>query len=241
MNLRTWIPAFAGMTALALFSILSLVSAADTTIKGGRMELINKGESALFTDGVKLNRGPDQVESNQMRTNRERDKVTVTGNVRLLRRVSSTETWKGFGASGHYNTEEGSGYLLGDNRNQARVIHTEVLSSTASRVVTVTADRIDFLRDTKKAFAQGKVQGSTVDPDTGDKYEFWSDRAEFDGEEKKLTLTGETQPLVLHTEEAGGRRTLRGDKIVYFTDDRRMTSEGKSRAVFEGNKGKPKK
>lgn len=221
-----------------LFSVVS-ATAVDTTIKGGRMELINKGESVVFTGGVQLDRGPDRLESARMETTRNRDKVTAKGNVRLFRRVSSTETLKGNGEIGFYDTRQGAGYLLGTKKKQATVIRTEIISSTVARVVTVTADRIDFFRDTKRALATGAVKGDSADPETGDRYEFWSDEAEFDGEAKKITLSGDRQPLVIQT-AAGERRSLRGDTIVYFTEQRRMTSEGNSRAVFENLNGKTK-
>ena len=232
------------MKTLVLSFLLAICSgslfATETTIKGGRMELINKGDSVLFTKGVRLNRGTDQIDARQMKTNRDRDKIEVKGDVKLFRRVSSTETWQGFGESGYYDTQEGSGYLLGSKKEQAKVIHTEMISSTSSRVVTLIADRIDFLRDTNKAYAKGSVQGTTVDPETGEQYDFWSDNADFDGEEKTVTLYGEAQPLVVQT-TSDGRRTLRGDHIVYFTEEQRMTSEGHSYAVFEDKKDTNKK
>ncbi len=221
--------AFVGVLVFVLCTGVS--HAAETIIKGGRMEMINKGETVVFTDGVKLDRGTDRMESQEMRTNQSRDKVFVKGNVRLQRNVSSTESWKGYGDSGYYSTSEGSGYLLGSKKQQAKVVRTEILTSTSSRIITVVADRIDFFRDAKKAYAKGSVYGTTVDPENGEKYDFWSEEADFDGTAKKIVLSGPVQPLVIQTAGAS-KRTLRGDKIVYFTEEKRMYSEGKSRAVF---------
>jgi lipopolysaccharide export system protein LptA len=205
--------------------------AVDTTITGGRMELLNKGDKILFTGGVVLIRGNDKLTSTQMTTNKKRDKIDVAGNVRLFRRVSSTETWEATGDSGFYNTQQGSGYLIG-SAQKAHVVRTEILSSTMSRVVNLYADRIDFAKAKQFATAKGGVQGKSVDPTNGDHYDFWSDQADFDGEASRITLTGEVQPLVIQTLEKG-RRVIKGDKIVYFQKDQRMISEGHAEAVFE--------
>jgi lipopolysaccharide export system protein LptA len=216
------------------------LAAVETRIKGGRMEMINKGETVLFVDGVQLDRGTDRVQANRMETNKQRDQVKTKGNVRLFRQVSSTETWQGFGESGFYNTQNGTGYLLGEGKKKARIVHTEVLSSTVTRVVHLTADRIDFMREAKKATAKGFVQGDSVDQITGDRYEFWSDVADLDGESNKVTLYGASQPIVIQT-AVEGRRRVRGDKIVYFTESHRLSSEGNAEAVFEDERSQKKK
>lgn len=217
------------------FLILLLLSAPalaiDTTIEGGRMELVNKGNTVLFTDGVKLVRGIDQLKAARMETNQNRDRVFVKGNVRLLRTVSSTETWTGNGDKGFYDTQTGAGYLEGEKDKKARVVHTEILSSTSTRIVTLYADRIDFEREKKRSTAKGRVQGDTVDPATQEKYEFWADQADFDGAANTIVLSGETQPLVVQTVKDGSRRVW-GDKIVYNTETKNMLSEGNARAVF---------
>ncbi len=234
-----WLPAFAGMTAFFLFS--STLHAEETTIKGGRMELLNKGDTVRFSGGVRLNRGTDQLISENMQTNHERDKVYAQGDVKLFRKVSSTETWQAFGDKGFYDTQVGSGTLWGKGVKRARVVHTEVLSSTMSRVVNLRADRIDFYRETKRAYAQGTVSGEAVNPENGERFEFQSEIADFDGDKKIITLSGKTQSTaVQYTKE--GRRTVTGDKIVYYTELKRMKSEGHARAVFEKTgKGKKKK
>jgi lipopolysaccharide export system protein LptA len=220
---------------------LSVVSAraVDTTISGGRMELLNKGDKVLFTGGVELNRGADKVLANKMTTNKKRDRVRVEGNVRLYRKISSTETWEGTGASGFYNTVHGSGYLEGAKGVKAHIVHTEILSSTSTRIVHIYADRIDFSRAPQSATATGRVEGKTVDPQTGDHFDFWAEHAFFDGTTKELTLDGTPQPVVIQT-LVDGRRVLKGDKIVYFNETQHMTSEGNAEAVFEDAKGEKK-
>jgi len=115
---------------------------------------------------------------------------------------------------------------------KAHVIHVEVLSSTASRVVDVYADRIDFLRLSQQATATGRVEGHSTDPATGDVYNFWSDEAFFDGQTDQIVLSGIVPSVVVQVLE-NGTRTIKGDKIVYFDKDQRMISEGNAQAVFE--------
>lgn len=215
-----------------LFVLATQVSAVDTTITGGRMELLNKGETVLFTGGVELNRGIDRVLANQMKTNKQRDQVTAEGNVRLYRHVSSTETWEGSGDTGFYNTKQGAGYLLGRKTAQAHISHTEILSSTMTRVIHLYGDRIDFSRSPQQVIATGHVAGNTIDPETGDHFDFWADRALFDGDQHAVTLTGESQPIAIQTLQTG-RRVIKGDKITYFHQSQRMISDGHAQAVFE--------
>lgn len=225
-------------TPLVLLMLSALpLWAAETTIKGGRMELINQGDIVLFTDGVRLDRGGDRMESSRMKTNKTRDKVTAEGDVRLFRQVSSTETWHGFGETGFYNTQSATGYLIGIKGKKAHVIHTEILSTVSSRVVHVYANRIDFFRDTRKAFAQGAVQGQTIDPDTKDRYDFWSEEAHFDGEKNEIRLSGTIQPIVMQV-NGPNKKTIWGDVIVYNTDTKHLVSEGKAQAVFEDEEEK---
>ncbi len=209
--------------------------AVETTIKGGRMELVNKGESVVFSEGVQLDRGGDQLKAKKMKTNRDRSQIYAEGNVQLFRQVSATETWHAYGESGYYDTKAGGGYLTGPEKNKAHVIHTEIITSTSSRVVHLYAYRIDFFREVKNAFAKGAVHGSTVDPSTGEQYEFWSDEANFEGAKNTLTLTGSPQPVVIQT-LATGKRTVKGDKIVYNTELKTMASEGNAEAIFEDEK-----
>ncbi len=196
------------------------------------MELLNKGEKVLFTGGVELNRGTDKVLAQKMTTNKKRDQVAVKGDVRLFRRVSSTETWEGAGDSGFYSTQLGSGYLMGANGVKSSIVHTEILSSTITRVVHIYGDHIDFSRTPQQATATGRVVGKTIDPQSGDHFDFWSDHAFFDGQANEITLSGTPQPLVIQTLEKG-RRVMKGDKIIYFNQSQRMISEGNAEAVFE--------
>lgn len=204
------------------------------------MELLNKGDTVLFHDGVRLEREFDTLEANEMQTNKTRDKVNAQGDVRLFRQISATETWHGYGESGFYNTQNGTGFLLGDNKKKARVVHTEILTSTMSRVMNVTADRIDFSRGAKTANAKGFVQGATTDPWTGERYEFWADQADFDEENNKVTLYGAYQPIVIQS-LIQGRRTIKGDKIIYFSLEQRFRSEGNATAVFEEDRSNKNK
>jgi lipopolysaccharide export system protein LptA len=231
------------MKAVFFLSIALLASpllAVDTTIKGGRMELVNQGESVLFTNGVRLDHGTDQLKSERMRTNKTRDKVDAAGNVRLFRQVSSTETWNGFGESGFYDTKAGSGYLMGSKNDPAHLIRTEILTSTSSRVMHLYAHRIEFYREPQRTIATGQVRGSTMDPQTLDQSEFWSDQADFDGAAKAVTLTGAVQPRV-RQQNGLNEKTVTGDKIVYSTESQRFLSDGHAQAVFvDANERKPK-
>ena len=68
-----------GRLFLSCLVVLCSVSlyALDTTIKGGKMELVNQGEKVIFTKGVTMRRGTDTITSKKMVTNKKRDKVTV--------------------------------------------------------------------------------------------------------------------------------------------------------------------
>jgi len=225
---KTWIPAFAGMTMALTVS----TSAVETTVKGGHMELLDKGEKVMFKNGVRLERGDDVVEAQEMITTKERDRVNAYGNVKLFREVSSTETWRGRGNEGYYNTKTGEGFLVGE-KEQARLIRTEVLSSTSTRELNVVADRIDFERNENQsgAVAKGRVYTKTIDPDTNNLYEFWAEEAVYDGKEKKLTLTGKKQPRV---RESGvkGTKNIRGNVIVYRVEEKIFISDGDAVAIF---------
>jgi lipopolysaccharide export system protein LptA len=226
--------------ALVIGICCPIAHAVDTTITGGQMELLNKGEKVLFTGGVELNRGSDRILAKRMTTNKGRDKVTAEGNVRLFRNVSSTETWRGAGATGFYNTKQGVGYLEGTSAVKSHIVHTEILSSTMTRVVHIYADRIDFSRSPQQATATGRVEGTGVNPETGDHFRFWAEKAFFDGDKSELTLTGPPQPVVIQKLETG-RRTIKGDTIIYFNQDQRMISTGHAEAVFEDVNGVKKK
>lgn len=202
----------------------------DTTIKGGRMELLDKGNKVHFTDNVRLERGSDVLQSREMITNKGRDKVTAKGNVQLLRVVSENEQYRGTGASGFYDTQTGEGYLIGQNP-KAHMIYTEVLSATATRHLDVYAERFDFYKTKSDVSADREVYGKTIDPETQNIYEFWSDQAFYNGQSKKVDLTGTVQPIVKEQGEKG-RKDVRGDRITYFLDSRRFISEGNAQAVF---------
>ncbi len=205
-------------------------SAIETTIKGGHMELLDKGDRVLFRDNVRMERGTDVVQANEMVTTKMRDKITATGNVRLFRAVSSTESWRGRGQKGYYDTKTGEGYLFGQ-KEQAHMTRTEVLSSTTTREINVLADRIDFDREASKAVATGRVYTKTIDPDTKNLYEFWAERAVYNGNEKTLVLSGEEQPRV---KESGGDGTkvITGDVITYKVEQKVFVSDGDAVAVF---------
>jgi lipopolysaccharide transport protein LptA len=221
--------------SLVLFSMSA--AAVETTVKGGRMELLEKGEKVLFRDNVRMERGTDVVQANEMVTTKERDRITATGNVRLFREISSTETWKGRGQKGFYNTKTGEGYLIGE-KEQAHLIRTEVLSSTSTREINVLADRIDFTRDTAGAVADGRVYTKTFDPDTNNLYEFWSEHAVYDGKEKKMVLSGQTQPRVRES-GSDGTKVITGDVITYRVEKKIFESDGNAVATFT-DEGKTK-
>jgi lipopolysaccharide export system protein LptA len=222
---------------VALFATAALFAAApaahgvDTTISGGRMELVNKGDEALFTGGVTLERGADTLLSREMRTNRARDKINVKGNIRMTRHVSSTETWKAFGDTGFYSTKDGAGYLIGTAK-RAHVTRTEIVSSTETRVMDIFADRIDFVREGQRTFAQGNVYGKTIDPKTGDVMEFHSQEAEHLGDEGRVTLTGKTEKPVLTQAGVKGTKRVTGKTIIYYIDTRRLVSKDSAEAVM---------
>jgi lipopolysaccharide export system protein LptA len=153
--------------------------------------------------------------------------------------VSSTETWKGRGAEGFYNTKTGEGYLLG-KKDQAHLIRTEILSSTSTREINVLADRIDFERDASQAVATGRVYTKTIDPETKNLYEFWSDRAVYDGNGKMLTLTGNVQPRVKES-AVGGTKVITGDVITYQVEKKVFVSDGNAVVVFVDSGVKEKK
>jgi len=221
--------------AAALFAAVPILYSVTTTISGARMEMIGKGEEVLFTGGVKLVRGTDTLISREMRTNRTRDKVNVKGDVKLIRKLSSTETWKAFGDSGYYDTKDGTGYLLGKVK-RAHIMRAEVLSATQTRVTDIWADRIDFEREGQRAFAQGNVYGKTIDPKTGDVLEFRSQEAEHLGQEGKVTLTGPTEKPVLDQTTLKGTKRITGKTIIYYIDERRLISRDTAEAVIRQEK-----
>jgi lipopolysaccharide export system protein LptA len=55
--------------------------AVETTIKGGRMELVNKGESVVFSEGVQLDRGGDQLKAKKMKMDVEPKQTNIMAQV----------------------------------------------------------------------------------------------------------------------------------------------------------------
>lgn len=217
------------MSAAGLFAV-------ETTIKGRRMDIIEKGQAVVFKGDVRLIRGGDLLTANEMRTTRARDSVTAVGNVRLFRRLSSTETVTAYGRSAFYETRTGAGHLEG-NGKQARIIHSAVLSSTMTRRIEIRADRVDFFREGQRAIARGQVTGETTDPATKELYEFASPEAEYQGENRSIILRtgGGRRPAgrpVLTQTLGEERKTITGDRITYHLDDERLISEGGARAVL---------
>lgn len=208
--------------------------AIDTVIKGGRMELRDKGDIVYFTDGVRLTRGPDRLVAREMVTTKSRDRVTAIGDVKLHRDVSEQEKWDGTGEKGYYDTRSGTGYLL-RGRRRAHLTQTKIISSTATQKVDIDADRFDFERDPKIAVATGDVFGTTTNPDTGDVFRFWAEKAVYDGNERKVTLTGNPKPKI-HQHVADGERTITGQVIIYYIDSQRLVSKDDAEAVFTEEK-----
>ena len=99
--------------------------------------------------------------------------------------------------------------------------------------------RLDFFKNKYEAVAKERVYGKSVDERNGSIYEFWSDQAEYFGKEKKLVLTGETQPRVKQTEGKSEKRVT-GDKIIYYIDSRDFIAEGDAKAVFYDPEAKDK-
>jgi lipopolysaccharide export system protein LptA len=216
---------------LAIALAAGVASAEDTTITGDRMEFLNKGAEVLFTGGVHLVRGTDDIKASEMRTNKERDKVTAKGDVKLFRQTSATETWRAFGDSGFYDTQSGQGYLKGKRRRQAKLVREEVVTSTITRTIVLFADRIDFSKEPQRAYAVGHVHGETTDPKTGDNYEFDAHEAEYRGDDKRVVLFGKPRPIVNQPNGPKAKRVT-GDRIIYYVDERRMIAEGSARAVL---------
>ncbi len=202
----------------------------DTIIKGGKMELINKGQEVVFSGGVKMTQATDVLTAREMRTTQNRDKISAKGDVKLFRQVSATETWKGSGEKGAYDANSGMGTLWG-GKDPAFINKTEIVSSTMTRSVDLWADQIDFFRDNKMAKAVGRAQGKTVDPQTNDQYEFWSDQAVYDGKGKVLVLTSKTRARILQTGQTSKREVF-GRMITYYVDSGRMVSDGDAQAVM---------
>lgn len=227
-------PARVGRLLLPGLLLAGACFAENTTITGERMELLNKGEVVVFSGNVHLVRGDDDMRAAEMKTNKARDRITARGRVRLVRIASATETWKGFGDVGHYETQTGTGYLLGLDK-RARMVREEVVSSTETRTMEILADRIDFSREPQRAFARGSVFGTTTDPETGERYEFRAAEAEYRGAERRIILFGEPRPVLT---QSGGPKTRRitGDRIIYYLDQRRLISEGSARAVTREEK-----
>lgn len=220
--------------SVLLLTLAAAAGAEDTTITGDRMELVDKGNQVIFSGGVHLVRGPDDMRATEMRTNKTRDKITAKGKVRLVRKASSTETWKGFGDVGHYETDTGTGYLLG-TRKQARLIRDAVTESSATQSMDIIADRIDFSREPQRAYARGKVYGKTIDPKSGETYEFYAAEAEYRGSERRVILLGLPRPVILQTGLRKVRRVT-GDRIIYYIDERRLISEGSAQAYTREEK-----
>ena len=207
--------------------------ALDTTIKGEKMEVLEKGERIHFSGGVKLIRGSDVLTASDMETTKRRDKATAHGNVKFTRIVSEMEKWDGSSQRGFYDTQTGEGYLEGDSGARAHLIQTKILSSTSTQKIDVLAHRFDFSKDKDKAVGTGEVYGKTVDPRTEELYEFWSERADYDGVEKKITLTAvkKKKPVALQT-KGNSQKRITGNLVIYYIESQRFTSEGEAEAVF---------
>lgn len=203
------------------------------------MELINKGQEVVFSGGVKMTQATDVLTAREMRTTQKRDKITAKGDVKLFRQVSATETWKGSGEKGSYDAASGMGTLWG-GVNPAAINKSEIVSSTMTRIIDLWGDQIDFFREIKMAKAVGRAQGKTVDPHTGEQYEFWSDQAVYDGKMKVLVLTSKTRARILQTGQTSKREVF-GRTITYYVDSGRMVSDGEAQAVMVDEKNAQEK
>jgi len=212
--------------------------AIETTIKGGSMELIQNGEWVHFKGGVELERDHDRLVAQEMKTTKERDQITAWGKVRLFRKMTESETLQGFGHKGFYSTKKGSGYLLGA-RERAEIHYQQILPQKVVRDLYVFANQIDFVEEKTRAVAKGNVYGKTRDPETKEFYEFWADKADYFGDEKKIILTGETKPIIQQTLGAD-RKEITGEVLTYFMDSRKIVAERKAEAVHIGKKGEQK-
>lgn len=201
------------------------------------MEVVKKGDEIIFRDGVHLVRGSDTIDATEMRTTQRRDKVTAKDKVVFKRILSTTERLVGSGTRAFYDAENGSGYIVG-GFSRAHVVRTEVVSSTLTRRLDLMARRFDFDRDGRTAVATGAVYGKTVDPADGSVYEFWSDRAVYLDDEKKLVLTGKKQPRMKQSLAGAERRVLSGDMIEYSISTQRLVSRGRARTDLERPDGK---
>ncbi|MFN0118508.1 MAG: LptA/OstA family protein [Elusimicrobiota bacterium] len=210
--------------------LTSTAFSVDTTITGGEMELRDKGETVFFKGGVHLRRGNDTMKSQEMSTNKNRDQVTAVGHVQLFRKVSSTENWKGKGDQAYYETQNASGYLLSYEK-RASLRRTEILSSTMTRVVDMFAKRFDFFKNNQFATANGHVYGKTIDSQSRSGYEFWSNKAEYDGGSKIITLSGWPFPKLVQ-KDAEKTSTLVGENILYNVETQKLVSKGNAMAVF---------
>lgn len=194
------------------------------------MELVDKGDVVRFIGGVVLTRGNDILRADRMETNKHRDKVFANGRVHLFRKMLTGEKLNAYGDQGFFNTESGDGYL--ESRSKpAHLVYDKVLSSTATRELDIYADRFDFSQVRSTGVATGNVTGSTIDPNTGDHFQFWTSSADIDQGDQTVRLYG---PVVskIRQETAKGYRTIEGDVITLKSDDRTMLAEGNARAIF---------
>ncbi len=210
---------------------MTSLRAAETTITGNSMELLDRGEEVLFTGKVKLERGTDVIKAGWMKTSKYKDKVNAKGNVELLRTMPDGEKVKAYGDEAFYNAETGQGHILGTKKKKSHVIYSQVVSATATRTLDMYAHRFDFSENTSTGTARGAVYGISPDVQTGTPYEFWSEKADLDNQKKNIHLTGETQPKVRQAID-NGSRTIVGDSIVYSYETKKFEANGRAQAVF---------
>ena len=120
-------------------------------------------------------------------------------------------------------------------KTQARLVYANVISTSTKKSIDIVANRFDFTKDSTVIIGTGKVYGQTLDPETGDKYEFWSEKADYRGADKMIILTGTPPPFV---QQMNGdlKRTIRGNTITYHLDTKVFLADGQSEAVFIDNK-----
>ena len=219
-------------TSLILIAIFPIfIGAAETTISGNTMELVDRGESVLFKGDVKLERGTDVIKADWMQTSKYKDKINAKGQVELQRFMPDGEKIKAFGDTAFFNSKSGEGYILGSRKKLSHVIYTQVVSSTASKTLDMYAKRFDFSENATTGTASGTVYGKSPDEESGMPYEFWSDQADLDNQSKSIRLTGIVQPKVKQA-FPGGNRTITGDTIVYSYEAKKFQAQGRAQAVF---------
>ncbi|MFH1379001.1 MAG: LptA/OstA family protein [bacterium] len=183
---------------------------ANVVITGTSMEMLEHGEKAVFTGGVKLERDNSMLLGDKMIYHKKSGIVDVSGNVKLRLRNESDQLVAQCSYTTYYEKED-TGRMWGD---------LQIIRSSADEYgqVNMYAQELRFDGHKEEWEARGDVHIIQYQTET------WSEHARFIHPEGKLILSGKRPLMRRKDNESMGEYTGNNITILYGT--KKMILEG---------------